>query len=230
MILIALPSLFFIKHQIPTRQNILDRRDGKPWSYLQLFKPHTSKRLRVESFIFHLTQWNPCFGLSEETQQLNIHLPLEASLHFIHSKTPASVLRFFWLTIFIKLPNFSTWASNLMRQLGLPIKWIYKRDIKNTFPKSVFSSILKQRKAHKPKPSKNPTCLSCTPTCNKMAVLCWLFIRLLMDSKSLLMDSSNSVCSFPSYNLLRDALGYPSRIKKFHSPKCTKFNITKKIA
>lgn len=146
---------------------------------------------------------------------------------FKDSSICASVL---WLTIFIKLPNFSTWASNLMRQLGLPIKWIYKRDIKNTFPKSVFSSILKQRKAHKPKPSKNPTCLSCTPTCNKMAVLCWLFIRLLMDSKSLLMDSSNSVCSFPSYNLLRDALGYPSRIKKFHSPKCTKFNITKKIA
>lgn len=61
-----------------------------------------------------------------------------------------------------------------------------------------------------------------TPTCNKMAVLCWLFIRLLMDSKSLLIDSSNSVCSLPSYNLLRDALGYPF---SFHSPKCNRFNI-----
>lgn len=53
-----------------------------------------------------------------------------------------------------------------------------------------------------------------TPTCNKMVVLCWLFIRLLMDSNSLLIDSSNSVCSFPSYNLLRQALGYQFRIKK----------------
>lgn len=46
-----------------------------------------------------------------------------------------------------------------------------------------------------------------------------------MDSKSLLMDSSNSVCSLPSYNLLRDALGYPFRIRKFHAPKCNRFNI-----
>lgn len=38
-------------------------------------------------------------------------------------------------------------------------------------------------------------------TCNKMAVLRWLFIKLLIDSKSFLMTSSNSVCSLPSYSL-----------------------------
>lgn len=64
-----------------------------------------------------------------------------------------------------------------------------------------------------------------TPTCNKMVVLCWLFIRLLMDSNSLLIDSSNSVCSLPSYNLLRQALGYQFRIKK--KSECTRFNCTR---
>lgn len=34
-----------------------------------------------------------------------------------------------------------------------------------------------------------------------------------MDSNSLLIDSSNSVCSLPSYNLLGQALGYHFRIR-----------------
>lgn len=96
------------------------------------------------------------------------------------------------------------------------------------FRKSKTKKCTNQNHMRKKK-KKNQLVSKHTPTCNKMAVLCWLFIKLLMDSKSLLIDSSNSVCSLPSYNLLRDVLGYPFRIRKFHSCKCTRFNVTLKI-
>lgn len=133
------------------------------------------------------------------------------------------------ISVSVSCPDLFKLGFKFIRQSALPIEGNYKIDILDKLPECLFLD-LKGTKIKKPMYKNHienqiQLVSKHTPTCNKMAVLCWLFIRLLMDSKSLLIDSSNSVCSLPSYNLLRDALDYPFRIRKFCPPRCNRFNI-----